>query len=137
MLGAKLGEPHLRASGPGAELVVDACAQGHWAACGPATGPCAPSECSCASSKEIRHNGGAKCQVCGLHSLGQISVNIRSCAGRLKRVIKHILPPAAGSAEPGIGNAISFIAAPKEYEIKLDTYVCPIPTKRYGGIPYR
>ena len=118
MLDAKLGEPHLRASGPGADPVVDACAQGHWVACGPATGPCAPSECSCAGSKEIGPNGGAKCQVCGLHSLGQISVNIRSCAGRLKRVNKHILPLLAGSAEPGTGVAISFLVALGECKIK-------------------
>ena len=130
MLGAKLGEPHLRASGPGADPVVDACAQGHWVACGPATGPCAPSECSCAGSKEIGPNGGAKCQVCGLHSLGQISVNIRSCAGRLKRVNKHILPLLAGSAEPGTGVAISFLVALGECKIKYDPYAGHIPTRR-------
>ena len=72
---------------------------------------------------EIGHKWVREYQLCGVHANKSFSAAIWSCAGRLKRVIKHILPPAAGSAEPGIGDAISFIAAPKARKKNGHIYV--------------
>ena len=63
--------------------------------------------------QKIRHKRVREYQLCGVHANKPFSAAIWSCAGRLKRVIKHILPPLAGSAEPGIGDAISFLGREK------------------------